>query len=232
MVDSIRSSTAADPLECAGTALGASRLGVALPPDGRLEVLTAACATDPLWRCIGDNAGAPWTELGGEAAWGTLRPAFGDVDDSALGLASFAASVAGYFGDAEISRSRWESDPGFISWVRRLAGVASGVSLSGGSALGTMATRPSALDIAATAEFELAALDATGERFAPNYPAPEMWLQAVLAVPGGEDAPDDVSSEVGSLLATGGWTEPETATTPLPGASTMLALRALWEDAA
>ena len=173
------------------------------------------------------NAGAPWTDLGGEASWGTIRPAFGDVNDSALGLASFAASVAGYFGDADISRSRWEADPAFIPWVRGLADSAGGVSLSGGSALGTMATRPSALDIAATAGFELAALDAGSERFAPNYPAPEMWLQAVLAVPGGAAAPGDLASDLTEQLRGSGWDDAATAATPLPSASTMLALRAL-----
>ena len=115
MVDSIRAGARAEPLGFTTSVLGASQLGVALPPDGRLDVLVAACGTQPLWRCIGEDAGAPWTDIGGEASWGTIRPAFGDVNDSALGLASFASSVAGYFGDADISRSRWEADPAFIA---------------------------------------------------------------------------------------------------------------------
>ena len=231
MVDSIRGSARTEPLAFTTTPLGASQLGVALPSDEQLGVLATACGTDPLWRCIGDNAGAPWSELGGDASWGTVRPAFGDVDASALGLASFAHSVAGYFGDTEISRTRWETDPGFITWLRRLADVASGVSLSGGSALGTMATRPSALDVAATAGFELAAVDAGGERFAPNYPSPEMWLQAELAVPGGATAPDELADELAEMLRGSGWDAPSAATDPLPPAPTMLALRAQWNEA-
>jgi hypothetical protein len=232
MVDSIRTGARAEPLAFTTTTLGASQLGVALPPDGRLDVLVAACGTEPLWRCIGEDAGAPWTEIGGEERWGTIRPAFGDVTDSALGLASFASSVAGYFGDTDISRSRWEADSAqFTPWVRGLASTASGVSLSGGSALGTMATRPSALDIAATAGYELAALDASSERFASNYPAPEMWLQAVLAVPGGAAAPGDLVSDLTEQLLGAGWDDAATAATPLPSASTMLALRAYWQDA-
>jgi hypothetical protein len=182
-----------------------------------------------LWRCIGESAGMPWSELGGEPSWGTVRPAFGDVEDSALALGSFAAAVAGYLGDVDVSRSRWEAaGTDFISWQRRLIETASGVSLSGGSALGTMATRPSALDIAATAGFELAALDAAGERFASNYPAPEMWLQAVLAAPGGTG---DLASDLTEQLGGAGWDDADSATTPLPGAATMLALRAMWQDA-
>ena len=186
----MRAGARAEPLGYSTSVLGASQLGVALPPDGRLDVLLAACDGQPLWRCIGTNAGTPWSELGGEASWGTVRPALGDVDDSALGLSSFAASVAGYFNDPDVTRSRWENDPAFIPWLDGLADTSSGVSLSGGSALGTMATRPSALDIAATAGFELADVDADSQRFARNYPAPEMWLQAVLAVPGGAAAGD------------------------------------------
>jgi hypothetical protein len=231
MVDSIRGSARTDPVAYATTPLAASQLGVALPSDEQLAVLTTACGADPLWRCIGDHAGAPWSEIGGDASWGTVRPAFGDVDAAALGLASFAHSVAGYFGDTEISRTRWESDPAFIPWLRRLTGVASGVSLSGGSALGTMATRPSALDVAATAGYELAAIDAGGERFAHNYPSPEMWLQAVLAVPGGAAAPDDLAADLAVMLREVGWDAPSAATTPVPSAPTMLALRAQWDEA-
>ncbi len=231
MVDAIRTAARAEPLGFTTTVLGASQLGVALPPDGRLDILVAACGTQPLWRCIGADAGAPWTDIGGEPGWGTIRPAFGDVNDSALALASFASSVAGYFGDADISRSRWEADAAFLGWSNRLADAASGVSLSGGSALGTMATRPSALDIAATAGFELATLDAGSERFAPNYPAPEMWLQAVLAVPGGAAAPGDLASDLTEQVRSSGWDDAATAVTPLPTASTMLALRTYWQDA-
>jgi hypothetical protein len=231
MVDSIRSGARAEPLGFTTTVLAASPLGVALPSDGRLDVLIVACDTQPLWRCIGTNAGTAWTELGGESSWGTLRPAFGDVNQSALALGSLASSVAGYFGDADISRSRWEADAAFIPWFGRLADTAGGISLSGGSALGTMATRPSALDIAATAGFELAAVDADSTRFASNYPAPEMWLQAVLAVPGGAAAPGELASDLTEQLRSSSWDDAATAATPLPGAATMLALRSLWQDA-
>jgi hypothetical protein len=95
-----------------------------------------------------------------------------------------------------------------------------------------MATRPSALDIAATAGFELAILDPDAQRFAPNYPAPEMWLQAVLAVPGGATAPGDLASDLTEQLRGAGWDDTATAATGLPSASTMLALRSYWQDAA
>jgi hypothetical protein len=94
-----------------------------------------------------------------------------------------------------------------------------------------MATRPSALDVAATAGFELAALDVDGDRFAPNYPSPEMWLQAELAVPGGAAAPDDLAADLAAVVRDVGWDTPNAATNPLPSAPTMLALRAQWNEA-
>ena len=191
----------------------------------------AACDGQPLWRCIGTNAGTPWSELGGEASWGTVRPALGDVNESALGLTSFAASVAGYFNDPDITRSRWENDPAFIPWLDGLADTSSGVSLSGGSALGTMATRPSALDMAATAGFELAERRC---RLTALHPQLSCSGDVVAGRAGRARRgcyPAISPAELTEQLRTSGWDDAATAATPVPSASTMLALRAYWNDA-
>lgn len=231
MVDQLREVDRRDPLAYESAVIAASQLGVALPADGRDAVLDERCIGTPLWRCIGDHAGDRWGELDGEQRWGTLRPAFGDVDTSGLALASFAAAVAGYFNTPDVRRSQWEAEAAFLPWVRTLAGAASSVSLSGGSALGTMRTRPSALDAAATASFEVDALGAASEQYDLNYPEPEMWLQVVLATPGGVAASDVLASSAAALLVEAGWDEPAAAVAPLPNASTMVALQQLWTEA-
>ena len=71
----------------------------------------------------------------------------------------------------------------------------------------------------------------TPQRFAPNYPAPQMWLQAVLAVPGGAAAPGDLASDLTDSSRRRLGRRGDGAT-GLPSASTMLALRAYWQDAA
>lgn len=195
----------------------------------RATALTSGCAGDALWTCLGNNAGAPWTDLGGETSWGTVRPALGDVADSALGLASFAAAVAGYTGVDAPTAFDWESDSSFIGWVRRLVRQSERAPDTAGTPLRTMATRASALDVAATAGYELAALGTSGDRFELVYPQPDMWLQAVIAVPAGVAAPADLASGAIDALSAAGWDARDAATTPLPSASTMLALRALWE---
>ena len=116
----------------------------------------AAPAT-PLWRCIGDHAGAPWTDIGGDAGVAHVRPSLGRRRDARPPRsASFAAAVAGYFGTPAITRSAWEADPAFMPWLRRLAGAVSPSALSAGTPLATMATRAGALDIAATTDAEVA----------------------------------------------------------------------------
>ena len=95
-----------------------------------------------------------------------------------------------------------------------------------------MVTRPSALDVAATTVAEQAALGANGERFDASYPEPSMWLEAVLAVPEGSAVPDDVAAVASdSARPPQRGTPASAATQALPGASTMLALRALWQEA-
>ena len=230
MVDSLRSAAGRAPLDASAQPVGASRLIVATPAGGRRDVLAAACAGTPLWRCIGASAGEPWTDLGGQPGWNTVRPSLGLVDESAMALGSFADAVAGYFGTPSISQSVWTSDPSFIPWLQRLSGAVDPQALSVGTPLATMAVRP-ALDVAASSEAEVTTVAAGQQRFEVSYPEPSMWLQAVLAVPEAVNLPDDLLAEVTTAATEAGWAAPATAEQPLPSATTMLGLRALWQDA-
>jgi hypothetical protein len=182
-----------------------------------------------LWRCIGDHAGDEWTEIGGEASWRTMRPAIGDVEDSALALLSFANAVGGYLGTTDYGPGEWEADRSFNPWLRRLANASVGAPNSAGTPLRTMATGRS-LDIAATADYELAALGTSGERYELVYPADNMSLQVVLAVPPEATAPDGLATDLVDALTAAGW-DASAATSPPPAAPTLVALRQLWSDA-
>jgi hypothetical protein len=57
-----------------------------------------------------------------------------------------------------------------------------------------------------------------------------MWLQAVLAAPAGADVPQDLTADARAALFAAGWVAPEPNQTPVPSASTLVALRQLWED--
>ena len=231
MVDSIRAGTRAEPLGYSTNVLAASQLGVALPPDGRLDVLLAACDGQPLWRCIGTNAGVA-------VVGARRRGALGHGAPSPRRRRRLGARPVVVRGQRRRLLRRRRRQPQPMGERPRLHPLARRprrhlewrVIVRRQRRSATMATRPSALDIAATAGFELATVDADSQRFARNYPAPEMWLQAVLAVPGGAAA-GDLAAELTELLRTSGWDDAATATTPVPSASTMLALRAYWHDA-
>ena len=229
MVDEIRTSEGRDPLGLGSETLAATQLGIAAPVGGRFEQLATACPDAPAWRCLGQQAGTPWTELGGQENWGTVRPSVGSVDRSAVALASFAAAVAGYVGEPTFSRATWELDPDFIGWVRRLARTVPTERLSGGTPLATMATRPGALDMAATTGAEVSTVDPESARFEVKYPEPAMSLEAVLAVP--TEGVQEAAGAATTALTEAGWSPPVDVTSTLPSATTMLALRTLWQEA-
>jgi hypothetical protein len=227
MLDALRTGARLEPFAGTPEAVGASRLAIASAAQ-RATDLTTGCGDQPLWRCIGEHAGNDWSTLAPDAAAGDIRPAIGAADREAVALASFAAAVSGYFGRPDIRSSDWQNDPAFTPWVSRLLGAVDASALSAGTPLATMAIRPSALDIAATTDAERAALG--GDRFTPNYPEPSMWVEAVVAVPEGTAVPDDLTAALAAGLAAGGWEAPDAATQALPGATTMLALRSLWQE--
>jgi len=230
MLDELRTSSGRDPLALQGEVLAATQLGIAAPTGGRFDQLATACPDTPIWRCLGEQAGTPWAGLGGEASWSAVRPSVGAADRSAVALASFAAAVAGYFGTPEFSRATWDLDPDFISWVRRLVRTVPIDRLSGNTPLLAMAARASALDMAATTAAELAAFDPAATRFEGNYPAPAMWLEAVLAAPADVEQAALVDDAT-TALTEAGWVPPAEVTGQVPSATTMLALRTLWQEA-
>jgi hypothetical protein len=203
--------------------LAASKLAVAVP-EGHRDVLTARCAGQALWRCVGGLAGEEWGDVPGR-----VEPSVGDAGRSAVALASFASAVAGYFDNAEFGSVEL-ADPSLLPWVQRLVGAVPVQSLGARSPLTTMLPRPSLVNVAATSDAELAALDAPPGELESSYPEPSMWLQAVLAAPAGAEVPPDLAADAAAALRAAGWDRPEVATQPLPSATTMLALRQLWED--
>jgi hypothetical protein len=226
MLDSLRTANRLAPFGATAEVVGASRLIAATTPPRSTELATA-CADQPLWRCIGANAGNDWTTLNADAEGGVIRPSLGVVERQAIALASLAVAVSGYFGTADIRSSDWQSDPSFTPWFSRLSGAVAASALSAGTPLATMTVRPP-LDIAAATDAELAALG--GERFVANYPEPSMWVEAVVAVPERTAVPDGLAAALTDAMATAGWDDPGAVTQALPSATTMLALRALWQE--
>ena len=208
----------------AGDVLAASELAIGTSPD-RQTVLAARCESAPLWRCIGDLAGEEWGDVPGR-----VEPSVGNAGDSAAALASFASAAAGYFGTADLNSNMWAGDLQFLPWVQELVREVPLGNLTSGTPAATMIVRDSAVNVAATNDAEIALLAAPPGDLTPSYPEPSMWLQAVLAAPQGADVPDDLAQDAADSLLADGWDPAAAATTPLPSATTMIALRALWEE--
>jgi hypothetical protein len=85
----------------------------------RADVLADDCGGEIDWRCLGDVAGREWTDLGGEAGWGRLRPAHADPTVSATGLAVLGQAASDFFGNTDFSAAELDLDE-FRAWLRRL----------------------------------------------------------------------------------------------------------------
>ena len=189
LVDAERSRQRLTALALTVDTIGATQLVVAVP-NAKAAALAGACGEPLDWRCIGDAAGTPWTELAGPAA-GSVRPAFGSLD-SAVGQLGVAQAVLGFFGAAPVD----PGDPGLITWGRRLSRAVAASALSGGTPIGTVQVRDSALDVAVGFDAEIA--KARRDRLTVLYAAPMTRVDLVLATPAGVSVSGDVRATLTS----------------------------------
>jgi hypothetical protein len=189
---------------------------------GRAEAITALCAGQDVWACLGGAAGDDWGDLGeGSPTWRELKVGLTDPD-SATGLPVLASAASGFFGSTELT----VNDPRFTeleTWLANLAGP----SASGDAdPARTLATRPGTYSAAG-------AVAAIAERFDGRGVAtlePEVEVSAtvaIVALAGGDggpgtDAVRDALEEVGWSTAT----DDDLAPTLKPGV--MAALHTLW----
>jgi hypothetical protein len=220
----------------AWTELTASRLGTAGRSLGEVErlatsdvvvativtrapVLAEACGDVALWRCLGDAAGRPWTEIGGLDAWGAVEVGLPDAD-TAAGLPVLASVAVGHFGGTDFAANDFT---GFDGWLARLAEPSG----TGDRDLLTTLVRVRGTYDAggvllheAAPRIEVEALEAE-----PTVPA-----EVVLARLDGSALPADLADQLRRALAAEGWTEAAGEPAPLLGQGVMGALHALWKD--
>jgi hypothetical protein len=119
-------------------AIGRSPLVVAVRVD-RKPVLDATppCNNAIDWKCIGAVAGRPWTDLpGGEAAWGTVKPGYGDPTVNATSLLVLSQASSEFLDNSDYSRSDLQDNNEYLDW---LAGLERAVPKLAASAAGPFA---------------------------------------------------------------------------------------------
>ncbi|MBI2703832.1 MAG: hypothetical protein HYX32_00865 [Actinobacteria bacterium] len=218
----------------------------------RLRALAGACGGQVSWKCLGERAGARWTDLGGQEQWGDLRPVVPAPATSATGQLTAGEAAASYFGNSAFASNDF-ADRGFREWMGRLARASSGVSLSKPTPLDQLLfAGPSSLDVAGAIEAQAGPSVASSrdkDRLTILYPAPMATADVVLAPisgsePGGR-LRDVLESEPSArALAQNGWRvngQPLAAglkpdvTLPdssgLPRAGVLQALASAWQGA-
>ena len=203
------------------TPLATARVVVAAVA-ARADAITTLCDARGTWRCLGEEAGRPWSEVGGQPSWGPVRTGLPSAE-TAVGLSTLAAAAAGYFGGTDFAANDFPA--AFAPWLDSLA-RASGE--GDPDLLTTLVRRQGTYDAGGVLEHlarprpELVVLPVDGG------PAAE-----VVAVALSDDATDRWPELQGALVGAG-WTasEPAGGPTGVLGPGVTGALYSLWKDVA
>lgn len=176
---------------------------------------TPVCQGKIDWKCIGAVAGRSWTELpGGQAVWGTVKPAYGDPTSSATALLVLSQATSEFLGTADYARADLEDNDQYLDW---LSGIERAVpSTPADPFLEMLQQLPtSTYDVVGTTEAEAgpaiaAAAPDRRRELTLLYPEPVVTADVVLAaVTGRQDQADDLEGdEIAASLARTGWRAP------------------------
>ena len=219
--------------------IGRSPLVLAVWKD-RASVLTARCG-ELGWTCIGDVAGTPWSAIGGDPGWGSVKPGHADPAATGDGLAVIGQAASQFLGNVNPSRDDYADDT-FLEWFGRLErSVPRGLTAASSPFERMLTAGPAAFDAVGTTEAEagpLLARSAADRRDQVRllYPAPVATIDVVytpvVGTRGADALRDLVTGDEGrSALAHAGWRVPGVARARGIPASPALGRRANLPDA-
>ena len=88
----------------------------------RADALAGSCSGDISWQCVGDVAGAPWTEAGGQPNWGTVKAGIADPAAGA-NLVALGAAAADFLDDPGFASN--DFDGALDNWLTGFAATSS-----------------------------------------------------------------------------------------------------------
>lgn len=222
--------------------------GVIVMEQERQRALAAHCGGEITWFCVGEVAGDPWSDVGGEAAWGDVKPGEQPPDTSA-GLLVLGQATASFFGTSDFASNDFTADPAFRPWFEKLARAVPDYTPPAGTPLEQFLIIPASYDAVGALEAQAGPAVATSrdrDRLSVAYPSPMLSAEVVL-VPmdpalSGDSLVERLGEErLGQLFAGQGWRVPGMPlaegldpdidpgdSAPLPGAGVFDALRSLW----
>lgn len=218
----------------------------------RRDALAKSCPGGTVdWRCIGNAAGKPWTDVGGQVSWGSVKPGHPPPDKSATGLFVFGQATGQYLGRADFARNDLD-DADYRVWANGLEQAIPTFTPSAGSAFDQMLfSGRSSFDVAGALEASAGpAVRASRDKDALSieYPAAGVTADVVVVPVRGSDSGGRVralleSTGSGEILARDGWRvdgqpSPEGVRTDLalpdgnglPRAGVLQALRDVWAE--
>jgi len=252
MVDEQRTASSLDPVFGDPSKVLARSPIVTVIWNDRMEALKQSCPNGTVdWKCIGQVAGKPWTEAGGNGNWGVVKPGHGAPDRNASGLFTFAQATGQFLGRTDFARNDLD-DPDYRVWANQLEAAIPTYPPSNNSAVNQMLSLGRAsFDVAGAIEADAAPAVTTSREKANLtilYPAPVATADVVLVPLRGSNAGGRVkqlleSSEGQQALSQSGWRvegQPTAAginaaivldpQTNLPRAGVMAALRDVWKE--
>lgn len=177
------------------------------------RVATLTCANTG-WACFLESVGKPWSELGGDATWGTLRVGLPPTT-SASGLLLEASAVTGVVGTSDVGTN----DPAYTDARALLQRVEREADAFGAFAVQLPAR------FSAVGALQADVITRSGTRanlIATIGLTPGATATAVVARVGGGQRIDP--TKLAKPLTSAGWSTPPAATTGLPDGGVLLAL--------
>lgn len=209
-----------------GSAALAASPAVIVARTDRMEAITATCGT-VTWACIGERAGGPWTDLGGQTGWGRVEVGL-PAPQTGGGVVALDQAIASRVGRTDFAINDLDDDPATAAWFDRLVSESKSNERKGLTPLQQFIRLPGSLGVVGALEAEARqeiSRASAGSAMAAVVPEPVSLAQVRLWSADGESlsaASDRVDLEVlSTLLEDSGWTGPGNASDP--GAGTMVA---------
>ena len=246
LVDSVRTAAGLDPLfPSAATPIASSPLALVVRAE-RASVVAATCkvaVTAIDWRCLGDQAGATWSSIGGSPTWGDVKPGIDTPPTSGIGLLVAAQALTSKVGRTDYGREVFE-DSAVRDWFTRLARSVPPSTIDS-TPLERMLAVPASYDAVGDADAAITTqvqrADATRKaQFTPVPPSGGATAVVVVAgLPGRSSARARVSDALRNdpgrrLFKQSGWTvvtSDRPLATGLPDGGTMQVIRQQWVEA-
>lgn len=243
LVDARRVAAGFEPLFSAPTApIAVSELAIVFRTE-RATVAAAACPStvdDLGWECLDELAGQPWSTLGGNPQWGSVKVGIKNPATSGTGALLLAQAVTARVGTPNFGREIFD-DPAFSDWFTNFARSVPPAPVAG-TPLEQFLAVPATYDVIAATSGQITTVFGSADpersrQFGHHAVTPPATAQLVVA-PLGEPNPDVIVTRVRdddgtAALRAQGWTPTNGPfeANGLPDGGTLEVIRQRWQEA-